>query len=436
MSTDSSTASSTASGTARSAASLDGSAHGGSLAPDSAALAARGAARIDWIRSRMPLLAEAREALAASRPFDGHLIGMSLHLEPKTAVLLETLQAGGAEIVATGNHGSTQDDVVAYLRTLGMTVHGRRADTLDDHHANVAAVDAARPSILLDNGADLAALAASRVDPAAVDAGDPTGGTGIIGGTEETTSGGLRLRAELAQSIPFPVLVINDSRLKAIGENKHSVGQSVVESLMRITNLRLAGRRFLVAGYGWCGRGIAQYLRAMGGKVAVAEIDELVAFEAAWDGYRVGPIEELAEWAEVVITATGHPDVVTPAVLDRLADGTVLANAGHVPWEIDVAALYAQSTARTVLDEAIERIDLPDGRHVILLAGGRMVNLAGREPKGNSLEAMDLGFLLQALSLERVATSAASLAPGAQPVPDDIDRDIARRMLAVMGADR
>lgn len=404
--------------------------------PDLADLAARGAARIDWIRSRMTLLADVRARFADERPFAEHRIGMSLHLEPKTAVLLETLQAGGAEIVATGNHGSTQDDIVAFLRDLGMTVHGRRADTLDDHHANVAAVDAAKPSILLDNGADLAALAAARIDPAAVAAGDATGGTGIIGGTEETTSGGLRLRTELAGALPFPIIVINDSLLKAIGENKHAVGQSVVESIMRITNLRISGRRFVVAGYGWCGRGIAQYLRAMGGKVAVADTDELKAFEAAWDGYRVGDLVDLAGWAEVVITATGHPDVVTAPVIDALADGAVLANAGHFPWEIDVPYMYAQAATRTTLDEAIERIDLPDGRHVILLAEGRMMNLAGREPKGNSIEAMDLGFLLQALSLERIARSAAALPAGAQPVPDDIEREIARRMLAAMGADR
>ncbi len=404
--------------------------------PSDADLAARGAARIDWIRSRMTLLADVRRRFAEQQPFAGHRIGMSLHLEPKTAVLLETLHAGGAEIVATGNHGSTQDDIVAHLRREGMTVHGRRADSLEEHHANVAAVDAARPTILLDNGADLAALAATRVDADRVAAGDPTGGTGIIGGTEETTSGGMRLRTELAGRIPFPLIVINDSLLKAIGENKHSVGQSVVESIMRITNLRIAGRRFLVAGYGWCGRGIAQYLRAMGGKVAIAEIDDLKAFEAAWDGYRVGGIVDLAAWAEVVITATGHPDVITADVVDALADGAVLANAGHFPWEIDVPGLYARATARATLDEGIERVDLPGGRHVVLLAEGRMMNLAGREPKGNSIEAMDLGFLLQALSLERVVRDPASLVAGAQPVPDAIERDIARRMLAAMGAHR
>lgn len=388
-------------------------------------LAQRGSARIDWIRSRMPLLAAAREAMAASRPFAGHRIGMSLHLEPKTAVLLETLQAGGAEIVATGNHGSTQDDVVAHLRSTGMTVFGRRDDTLVEHHGNVAAVLDAGFDILLDNGADLAAGLVARGQTSRV-----------IGGTEETTSGGDRLRGELAGAILFPVIVINDSLLKAIGENKHAVGQSVVESFMRITNLMVPGRRFVVAGYGWCGRGVAHYLRQLGGKVAVVEIDELKAFEAALDGFRVGPLESVAEWGEVFITATGHPDILTAPFFDVVPDGAVLANCGHFPWEIDVPALRAAATASTRLDDAIENLELAGGRTVTLLADGRMMNLAGREPKGNSLESMDLGFLLQTLSLERVATGRDTLRAGAQPVPDDIDRDIARRMLAAMGAAR
>ncbi|HQE46040.1 MAG TPA: adenosylhomocysteinase [Rhodoglobus sp.] len=386
-------------------------------------LSARGAARVEWIRSRMPLLARARAEFAERLPFAGHRIGMSLHLEPKTAVLLETLAAGGAEVVATGNHGSTQDDIVAFLRGQGMTVFGSRDDDLDQHHRNVASVAEAKPTILLDNGADLAALAAA--DPA-----------GIIGGTEETTSGGLRLRGELAGRIPFPMIVINDSLLKAIGENKHAVGQSVVESFMRITNLMVNSKRFVVFGYGWCGRGVAQYLRALGGKVAVVEVDEIKAFEAAMDGFRVDTADGLAEWGQVFITATGHPGVLTAPFFEKVADGAVLANCGHFPWEIDVPALRAYAIGSTVLDDAIERLDLPGGRHVILIADGRMFNLAGREPKGNSLESMDLGFLLQSLSLERVATAADTLTLGAQPVPEDIDREIARRMLAALSAAR
>ncbi len=396
-------------------------------------LSSRGAARVEWIRSRMPLLARTRADFAAQQPFAGQRIGMSLHLEPKTAVLLETLAAGGAELVATGNHGSTQDDIVAYLRTLGMTVFGSRDDDLDQHHRNVASVAQASPTMLLDNGADLAAL----VSTSSTGGGSSTGGSsGIIGGTEETTSGGIRLRDELAGRIPFPVIVINDSLLKAIGENKHAVGQSVVESFMRITNLMVNSKRFVVAGYGWCGRGVAQYLRALGGKVAVVEIDELKAFEAAMDGFRVDSIDALAEWGQVFITATGHAGILTEPFFAKVADGAVLANCGHFPWEIDVPALRGMSIGSTQLDDAIERVELPDGRHVVLIADGRMMNLAGREPKGNSLESMDLGFLLQCLSLERIATGDEWLHPGAQPVPEDIDREIARRMLVAMSANR
>ena len=392
---------------------------------DSTSLTERGRGRIDWIRSRMPLLAGARSSFLETRPFDGHRIGMSLHVEPKTAVLLETLQAGGAEIVATGNHGSTQDDVVSALRATGMTVFGSRSDTLEQHEQNIASVLDAAPDVLLDNGADLAAGVVARGLSST-----------IIGGTEETTSGGDRLRGELAGRVPFPSIVINDSMLKAIGENRHAVGQSVVESFMRITNLMVPGRHFVVVGYGWCGRGVAQYLRALGGQVSVVEIDVLKAFEAALDGFRVGSVETLAPWADVVITATGHAKVVGQSAFDLLRSGAILANCGHFPWEIETDVLKAGAASVRTIDEAIERIDLPDGRHLVLIANGRMFNLAGREPKGNSIESMDLGFLLQALSLERVVTDPSLLVPGAQPVPDDINREIATRFLAALDASR
>jgi adenosylhomocysteinase len=373
----------------------------------------------------MPLLERVRADFRESRPFASHRIGMSLHLEPKTAVLLETLASGGAEVIATGNYGSTQDDVVAALRESGMTVFGARDDDWDQHLGNVESVLDASPDILLDNGADLAAGIVARKSVA-----------GIIGGTEETTSGGFRLRGELSGEVPFPVIVINDSILKAIGENRHAVGQSVVESFMRITNLMVPGKHFLVVGYGWCGRGIAQYLRAFGGQVSIVEIDPIKAFEAALDGYRVGPLEQLAGWADVVITATGHSGVVGADAFGLLRDGAVLVNSGHFPDEIDVPALRAAASGVSTVADAIERIDLPGGRHLVLIAGGRMVNLAGREPKGNSLESMDLGFLLQSLSLEKVATDAASLVAGAQPVPAELEQEIARRFVASLDAAR
>lgn len=385
-------------------------------------LASTGAARVDWIRSRMGLLADVRREFAATRPFAGRRIGMSLHVEPKTAVLVETLAAGGAELVGTGNFGSTQDDVVAYLNTLpGITIVGRRADPLEQHERNIATVLDAGPDILLDNGGDLAAGIVAR------GLGDR-----IVGGTEETTSGGDRLRGELHGRVPFPVVVINDSLLKAIGENKHAVGQSAVESFMRLTNAMVPGRRFVVFGYGWCGRGVAQYLRALGGKVAVVDVDELKAFEATLDGFRVGTGDDFAEWGDVFVTATGRPGVLGYDLIERMHDGAIIGNIGHVPWEIDVPALRANAVAHTRVVDALDRFDLPSGRHVVLLAEGRMFNLAGAEPKGNSLESMDLGFLLQSLSLERVATRATELEPGAPPVPDDIDRTIARRMMAIL----
>jgi adenosylhomocysteinase len=385
---------------------------------------ASGAARVEWIRSRMRLLAGAREELRRTRPFAGHRIGMSLHVEPKTAVLIETLAAGGAELVGTGNYGSTQNDVVAYLNTLpGIEIFGRREDSADEHEANLARVLDAQPDVILDNGADLVAGVVAR---------GATGG--VIGGTEETTSGGDRLRAELAGAVPFPVVVINDSLLKAIGENKHAVGQSAVESFMRLTNVMIPGRRFVVFGYGWCGRGVAHYLRALGARVAVVDTDELKAFEAALDGFRVGGPTDFAAWGDVFITATGRPNVVTYELIETMRDGAILANIGHFPWEIDVEELRRRAASSREIVPALDRIELDHGRHVMLVANGRMFNLAGEGPKGNSIESMDLGFLLQTLSLERVVTDRSGLRSGAQPVPDDIDRLIARRFLAVLDA--
>ncbi len=384
--------------------------------------ARHGATRVGWTRSQMPLMQSVREEFETSRPFEGHRIGVSLHLEPKTAVLLEVLQAGGADIVGTGNLGSTQDDVVAHLRALGMEILGRRDDTLDAHKGNIEDVIGTNPDMLLDNGADLAAEVVRR-----------GAAGGIIGATEETTSGGNRLRGELSGHVKFPCIVINDSPLKAIGENKHAVGQSVVESFMRITNLMIPGRRIVVAGYGWCGRGIAKYFRALGAKVAIVELDEIKALEACLDGCRVGRLEDFLGWGEIFVTATGQKHVIAAEHAGQMADRTVLMNAGHFPWEIDVDAIRAMATGTHQVADAIERLEMPGGHHLMLIAGGNMVNLAGHVPKGNSIASMDLGFTLQALSLERLLDGRA-LASGAQPVPDDINRRTCRKMMKAMGS--
>ena len=381
----------------------------------------RGRRRMDWIRSRMALLARVREDFKKEQPFKGLTIGVSLHIEPKTCVLMETLQAGGAQIVGTGNYGSTQDDMVAVLNASGMRILGRRDVTWDEHLGNVGKIVDAKPDILLDNGADLIADA---VKKGVV--------SGIRGATEETTSGGNRLRSELAGDVPFPVIVINDSPLKQIVENNHGVGQSTVESFMRITNLLPNGCRFVVLGYGWCGRGIAHYFRAFDGRVAVVEPDPIKALEAAMAGFRVAPLADLLSWGEVFITATGQRGVIGKGQFAGLRDGAILANVGHFPFEIDVPALKASAKSSYGVDDSLDRYEFADGRHVVLVSDGRMFNLAGREPKGNSIETMDLGFMLQALSLARVATAPESLVAGAQPVPDDINREIALRTVASM----
>jgi adenosylhomocysteinase len=365
----------------------------------------------------MPLLAEIGSRFDEAGPFDGATIGVSLHLEPKTAVLLDVLRRGGAEVVATGNLGTTQEATVAALAERGIEAVGDRSDDRDTHLGHVAAIAGRRPDILLDNGADLVA-AVQRI------------GHVPRGGTEETTSGASRLRDDLRPE--FPVIVINDSPLKAIVENKHAVGQSVLESFVRITNLMIQGKRMCVVGYGWCGRGIALYARALGADVVVTEIDEIKQLEAAVDGFRVGALDQAAPWANVVITATGARGVVGADAIGALGDGTILANAGHFDDEIDVAWLRERAVDREEVTDGIERFTLDDGRMLTLLTGGRMFNLGGPAPKGNSIESMDLGFALQALSLERVATGAGTLTAGPQPVPDDINRRSASAMVRSM----
>lgn len=375
--------------------------------------------RIEWTASRMPLLAAVAEDFASTRPFDGLSIGVSLHLEPKTAVLLDVLRRGGASISATGNLGTTQAETVDALRQRGISAIGDRTDDAAAHLRHVQSIAAERPDLLLDNGADLVAACLES-------------GHSPQGGTEETTSGAFRLRADLAERVDFPVIVINDSPLKAIVENKHAVGQSIVESFMRITNLMIQGKRIVVFGYGWCGRGIALYARAMGATVHVVEVDEIKALEAAVDGFAVSSIEAALPIADVVITATGARGVITQDDFALIQDGAILANAGHFDDEIDVAAIRARSVKTTSPTDAIERFEFDQGDGFVLLNAGRMFNLGGVAPKGNSIESMDLGFTLQALSLTRLAVDADKLEHGPIPVPDDINRRAARDMVATM----
>ncbi|MDC0162070.1 adenosylhomocysteinase [Paracoccaceae bacterium] len=378
----------------------------------------KGQARVDWIRSRMQLLRNVQETFKREQPFSNKTIGVSLHLEPKTAVLLETLKVGGARIVGTGNLGSTQDDIVEVLKSWGMTIYGERSTDKEEHFRNIAKTVSVKPDLLLDNGADLVECALKNNLTSY-----------ILGGTEETTSGDDKLRAKFINKINFPIIVINDSPLKKIVENQHAVGQGNVESIMRMTNLMINGRRFVIVGYGWCGRGMAHYIKSFGGRVSIVEIDPVKNLEAVMDGFRVDTMKNLASWGQFFCTATSRESVISVEEFNRMPDGSILANSGHFPDEINVNALRELAVNVNSIGSDLEEFELPNGKKLILLAGGQMIELAGTEPKGNSIEAMDLGFMLQALSLELLAKDSQILSNGPQSVPTAINHKVAELMV-------
>jgi adenosylhomocysteinase len=375
---------------------------------------------IQWAARYMPLLAATVERHASA--FDGRRIGICLHIEPKTAVLVSHLAQAGAEIVLTGSPGTTQEDTAEALRDHGITVVGHRSDDLSQHHENIAQVLDAQPDLILDNGADLIEGVLAR------------GGTpGLIGATEETTTGGLRIRSWDTQP-DFPVIVINDSRLKLLVENEFGVGQSVVQGFMNVTNLMIPGAHATVVGYGPCGRGVADTLSHLGARVAVADTDPYRALEAVMAGHQVGELADLLPRTQLLFLATGHPGVIGESEIGALRHGTVIAGVGHMPWELDAHAL-AEHTASvhhsgpSGQERAVHR--LHDGREVIVLAGTRMINLTAA--KGNPIQAMDLGLTLQARSLAAIATGDdKTLVPGVQPVPDPVDRQIATDLVHML----
>ena len=385
------------------------------------ALAAEGSRVLDWTRLNMPILRGLHEEFARARPLEGRRIGMCLHVEAKTAVLVEVLRAGGAELVVTGSPATTDDRVAAYLAQLpGIRVHALKADTIAEHHEHVARVLASDPDLLLDNGADLiAATAQARA-------------TRVVAATEETTSGRHRLLGELAGRVAYPVIVINDSPIKLRFENEHGIGPAVVDGFLRATNGLVAAKTFAVVGFGSCGRSLARTLRRLGASVIVVERDPVRALEAAFEGMRVAPIESAASQADVVITVTGRPQAVTAEVMGHLRHGAVLANVGHFATEIDVPALAELASSRRQLKEDVEEFELADGRVVYLLARGEMLNLAAAN--GHQIQIMDLGFGLQAHSLRALALDPSRFAAGYNAVPVEIDDAVARAALATLSS--
>jgi adenosylhomocysteinase len=382
----------------------------------------KSATRIEWIGGSCRLLQATTAEFKQTRPFDGLTIGTGIHLEPKTVALLMTLRAGGARLVCTGNLNSTQPSTVEFLRSEGMKVFATQTTDPVAHRQSLEAVVAEKPDLLLDNGGDLFAIAAER--PFA----------NLLGGTEETTSGRARL-VPMRHRLNMPILVINDSPIKQFAENRHAVGQSLFESYMRFTNRSTNGKRVTVFGYGACGKGTAACFGNAFSQVSVVDIDPVTALEAHLDGFVTPLRADAIRSADVLVTVTGHPDIVTAADLPLIKDGAILMNGGHFPNEIDVEAFrrHGDVIGIDVYEaDGIETLHLRDGRAIHVLGGGHMANLAGPRPLGNSVESMDLGFTLQVRCLERVARRQVGAESCIVPVPADIDAMVASAYLDLM----
>jgi adenosylhomocysteinase len=388
-----------------------------------AALAAAGEGRIEWAAGQMPVLASIRDRFAAAKPLAGLTVGACLHVTSETANLVRTLEAGGADVaLCASNPYATQDEVAAALVATGTEVHAVRGEDADAWASRVAAVVARGPRVTIDDGADLlTALHLARPDLL----------ENLLGGTEETTTGLVRLRALQAEGrLACPVIAVNEALTERVFNDRFGTGQSALDGILRTTNLLLAGRAVVVFGYGWTGRGVAQRAHGLGAQVIVCEVDPMRALEARMDGFEVLPALIAAERGDVFITVTGCPGVLRGEHFARMKDGAVLANAGHFDVEIDLDELRAAAVSVREARPLVEQYDLGD-RRLNLLAGGRVVNLAAAE--GHPAAVMDISFALQALAVEELVRRGGELAPGVHPVPDEIDHEVAALKLASLG---
>jgi adenosylhomocysteinase len=391
-------------------------------------LAPTGRERIDWAAAEMRVLALIRDRFEKERPLDGMRIAACLHVTTETANLMETLKAGGAEVaLCASNPLSTQDDVAAALcEETGVYVYAIKGEDHETYYRHINSVLDHRPHLTMDDGADLVSLLhkerQEQIDE-------------VIGGTEETTTGVIRMRAMAEDgALRYPVVSVNDADTKHLFDNRFGTGQSTIDAIMRSTNLLLAGRTVVVAGYGMCGRGVASRARGMGAQVVVAEVDPLPALEAAMEGYRVMPLRDAARVGDVFVTVTGDTSVIRREHLEVMKDGAVLANAGHFDVEIDKSALTELAGGRVRrLRGYVDEYTLGDGRRLHLLGEGRLVNLAAAE--GHPAAVMDMSFANQALSVEWIVRSRGSLEASVYPVPREIDVEVARLKLQAMGVE-
>ncbi len=389
------------------------------------ALAAEGLRRIEWAERDMPVLRGIRERFAVEQPLAGFRVTACLHVTSETACLMRTLQAGGATVaLCASNPLSTQDDVAAALvAEYGISVFAICGEDDDTYYRHINAAVDLRPHLTMDDGADvIGVIHATRRE--LLDS--------VIAGTEETTTGVIRLRAMQADGVlGFPVIAVNEAQTKHLFDNRYGTGQSTVDGIIRATNVLLAGRTFVVAGYGWCGRGLAERARGMGAHVLVTEVDPLRALQAAMDGFRVVTMEEAAPLGDIFCTATGVIGVIRGEHFDAMRDGALIANTGHFNVEIDVPALRQRATATSAPRPSVEQFVLADGRTLNLLAEGRLVNLTAAE--GHPASVMDMSFANQALSAEYAIRHADTLENRVYVVPTEIDEEIARLKLAAMG---
>jgi adenosylhomocysteinase len=385
-----------------------------------------GREQIDWAAQRMPVLATVRARFAAERPLAGVAVGACLHVTAETANLLRTLRAGGADVsLCASNPLSTKDDVAASLvADFSVATFARRGESAEVYQAHVDAVLDTSPALTVDDGCDLVArLHADRSDQL----------TSVIGGTEDTTTGAIRLRAMAASgALRYPIVAVSGAASRTLADNRYGTGQSTLDGIVRATNTLMAGARVVVAGYGNCGRGVVERARGMGACVIVTEVDPLRALEAALDGYQVMSMEAAAEVGQIFITATGNRDVIGARHFARMGDGAILANTGHFDVEIDVRALATMAEGRRrVLRPMVEEFAVADDRRLLLLAEGRLVNLGAAD--GNPAQVMDISFAVQALACEWLVGHHDGLGAVVHDVADEIDQQVARLKLATMG---
>jgi len=385
-------------------------------------LASQGALLVEWATKHMPVLAQIRKRFEKEKPLVGMTIAACLHVTKETAVLAETLKAGGATVALCGSNPlSTQDEVAAYLATKGIHVYAWREQKNDEYFWCINKVLDYKPTITMDDGADVVGtLHKERNDLI----------NNVIGGTEETTTGVIRLRAmEQDNALKYPIIAVNDAYTKYLFDNRYGTGQSTIDGILRATSVLIAGKYFVIAGYGWCGRGLAMRAKGMGAKVIITEVNAIKALEAVMDGFLVMPMEEAAELGDVFVTLTGNTSIIRKEHMEKMKDGAIISNSGHFNVEIDIPDLMKISTSKRTLRPNLEEYTLTDGRKLHLLAEGRLVNLAAAE--GHPSEVMDMSFANQALNAEYLVKHR-ELEKKVYRVPKEIDELVASLKLTAI----